>query len=61
MDYGTKNLPVAFRLGEPTEGIENIDMVSYSYAQPEAPQRVAWLPNGTFLWGHVSEQSPTRM
>lgn len=54
IDYGTKNLPVAYRLGPPTDNARDIHMVWYSFKHPEAPQRAAWLPDGTFLWGFVS-------
>lgn len=57
IDYGTKNLPVAYRFGELDNDIHNIELVRYSFRSPEAPQRAAWLPDGTFLWGYVSYES----
>ena len=56
IDYGTKTCPVGYRVLSPNDTAiaNNVRDILFDRGEYEAPQRVAWAEDGTFLWGQVS-------
>lgn len=61
MDYGTKNLSVAYRIVE--DGVEQYqrpDEIEFDSGKNYAPQQIAWISDDLFYWGWVSPRSTLR-